>query len=444
MGTNFIIKEALRTILSEFYETGVPEDVIPRANEYAEVRGHATVIVGMRRTGKTYFAYARMRELLAQGIPLSRLVYINFDDARLAGITVHDLRFVQDVHAELFPEAASETCWYFMDELQDIKGWELFARRLIDSNRIRLCLTGSSAKLLSKEVATSMRGRSLQLEIFPLSFREWLTFSGTLCEIPRFIDTTVNRGRLQAACRHYMRIGGFPGVQQLDDKTRIRILQEYAQSVVYRDVVERHEIPSVQSLLYVRQYLLHNFSRCISVRAIAGVLKQLGLPSNREALADYISYFQDAYFAFGVSRRTDSLAVKRVNPNKCYLIDTGLIAALKPKNDAEKGWLLENAVFLELRRGFNKIEYYLTKNGREIDFIVRDEVTKDERLIQVCSDLSEGETERRELLAMREAKAETGISDCVIVTDGEERETEDGIKIVPAWKWLLNEGTRNC
>ena len=438
--SNPIMKEAIRTILSEFYDNGIPDDVVLRDSEFAEIRGHATVILGMRRTGKTYFAYARMRELLGQGIPLERIVYVNFDDARLAGMTVHDLRYVQDVHAELCPAAAAETCWYFLDELQDIKDWELFARQLIDSNRVRLCLTGSSAKLLAKEVATSMRGRSLQLEIFPLSFREWLVFSGTVRKIPRYVDTTANRGLLRKAFSEYMRVGGFPGVQHLDDKLRIRVLQEYMQSVVYRDVIERHEIANVQSLLYVKQYLLHNFARGISLRAISGVLKQLGLPSSREALADYVSYFQDAYFAFGVSRRTDSLAVKRANPDKCYLIDNGLIAALKPKNDAEKGWLLENVVFLGLRRGFSKIEYYITKSGREIDFVVRDEVTKAERLVQVCYDLSQAETERRELAALREARAETGIADCTIVVDDEERETEDGIRILPAWKWLLNEG----
>lgn len=177
----------------------------------------------------------------------------------------------------------------------------------------------------------------------------------------------------------------------------------------------------------------------VSARAVAGVLKQLALPSSREAIADYISYFQDAYFAFGVARRTDSFAVRRVNPDKCYLIDTGLIQAMKPRNDAEKGWLLENAVFLGLRRGFNRIEYYLTKTGREIDFIVTDEVTKDERLVQVCYDLSLPGTEARELAALREARKETGVTDCVIVTDDEERETDDGIRILPAWKWLLLE-----
>jgi len=433
------MKEAIKEILSEFYERGLPEGVVPREREFVEARDSATVVVGMRRTGKTYFAYARMQELLSQGIPLERMVYVNFDDVRLMGMTAKDLRYLCDVHLEMFPESADEDCWYFLDELQAIEGWELFARRLIDSHRVHLCLTGSSAKLLSREVATTMRGRSLEIEVFPLSFREWLTFTGTMCEIPRLLDAPANRAKLRKAYREYVRVGGFPGVQGLDDSTRLRILQEYANAVIYRDVAERYDVSSLSVLRYVMTYLLHNFSRNVSVRVVSGVLKQQGVHCRREALADYISCFQDAYFAFGVSRRTDSLAVKRVNPDKCYLIDTGLIQALKPKNDAEKGWLLENQVFLSLRRGFNKIEYYVTKSGREIDFIVRDEVTKAERLVQVCHDVCGAGTEQRELTAMREARSETGISNCVIVTDDEQRETEDGIGIVPVWKWLLIE-----
>lgn len=433
------MKDAIREILAEFYEQGLPAVIHTRGRSFMEMAGHATVILGMRRTGKTYFAFARMQELMGRGIPLERIVYVNFDDARLAGITVRDLHHVCDVHAEMFPEAASQQCWYFLDELQDVKGWELFARRLVDSPHVRLCLTGSSANLLSREVATSMRGRALEVEILPLSFQEFLVYNGYFSERPRLMDAPVVRGKLRNAYAEYMRRGGFPSVQGVDDQMRIRVLQEYADAVVFRDIVERHDVTSLPALRHVMQYLLHNFARNVSVRAIAGVLKQQGMCCRRETLSEYISYFQDAYFAFGVSRRTDSFAVKRANPDKCYLVDNGLIAALKPKNDAEKGWLLENAVFLGLRRGFNRIEYYLTKTGREIDFIVTDEVTKDERLVQVCYDLSLPGTEARELAALREARAETGVTDCVIVTDDEERETDDGIRILPAWKWLLVE-----
>ena len=178
---------------------------------------------------------------------------------------------------------------------------ERFARRLIDSHRIQLCLTGSSSRMLSQDIATEMRGRSAEVEIFPLSFTEFLSFNGVFPEPPALPDAM-----------------NFSA----DATTRIMMLQSYAEAVIYRDIIERHEVASVQALKYVLQYLLHNFARKISVRAISGVLRQLSLPSDREALSNYLSYYSDSYFAYPVPLRTDSLAVRRTNPDKYYLVDT--------------------------------------------------------------------------------------------------------------------------
>ena len=364
-------------------------------------------------------------------------MHVNFDDDRLAAMTVADLHWVVDLHAEMFPDAADERCYYFLDELQDVKGWERFARRLIDSHRVQLCLTGSSSKMLSEDIATEMRGRSAEVEIFPLSFSEFLTYNGIFQAPPTLPDAPRTRGRLRKALSDYMEVGGFPDVQGLDATSRIMMLQEYANAVVYRDIIERHDVPSVQSLKYVLQYLLHNFGRKVSVRAIAGVLKQLALPCDRESLGNYLSYFADSYFAYPVPLRTDSLAVRRTNPDKYYLVDTGMIGAMKAKNDAEKGFLLENAVFMALRRGFNKIEYYNTKKGEEVDFFVTDKTTGKTRLVQVSYEMADEKTRRREFAALIAARRETGIDDCMIVTWDEEGE-EDGVRIVPAWKWLLS------
>jgi hypothetical protein len=430
------MKEALREVLSQFYADGVPSDAVARSGSFPEVRNNATVVKGMRRTGKTYFTYLRMRELLAKGVPIERMVHVNFDDDRLAAVTAADLHWVVDLHAEMFPDATDRKCYYFLDELQDVKGWERFARRLIDSHRVQLCLTGSSSKMLSEDVATEMRGRSAEVEIFPLSFAEFLTYNGIFSTLPALPDAPRTRGRLRKALSDYMERGGFPDVQGLDVTSRIMMLQEYANAVVYRDIIERHDIPSVQSLKYVLQYLLHNFGRKVSVRAIAGVLKQLSLPCDRESLGNYLSYFADSYFAYPVPLRTDSLAVRRTNPDKYYIVDTGMIGAMKTKNDAEKGFLLENAVFMSLRRGFNKVEYYNTRKGEEVDFFVTDRTTGNQRLVQVSYSMDDERTRGREFSALVSARRETGIGDCTIVTWDEEGE-EDGVRIVPAWKWLL-------
>ena len=435
------MKEALREVMFQFYADGVPSDAIPRSYRFPIVRNNATIIKGMRRTGKTYFTYLRMSELLASGVPMERIVHVNFDDDRLAPMTAADLHWLVDLHAEMFPDAADNVCHYFLDELQNIDGWERFARRLVDSHRVQLCLTGSSSKMLSSDIATQMRGRSVDVELFPLSFPEYLSFNGIAKTPVATPDAPRIRGRLKKALADYLETGGFPDVQGVDSTTRIRMLQDYANAVVYRDIVERHDVPSVQSLKYTLQYLLHNFARKVSVRAMAGVLRQLSLPCDRESLGAYLSYYADSYFAYPVSLRTDSLAVRRTNPDKYYLVDTGMIGALKAKNDAERGFLLENAVFLALRRGFNKIEYYNTRKGEEVDFFVTDKVSKRERLVQVSLDMSERKTRGRELSALVDARRETGINDCTIITWEEEGE-EDGIRIVPAWKWLLHQDDR--
>lgn len=430
------MKSRLRAVLSQFYSDGIPSGLVGRARTFSEVRNNATVVKGMRRTGKTCFTYLRMKELLDSGVPLERLVHVNFDDDRLAGLAADDLRLLVDLHAEMFPSAADERCYYFLDEIQNVRGWERFARRLIDSHRVHLCLTGSSSRMLSSDIATEMRGRSVEVEIFPLSFAEYLTYNGIFPELPTLVDAPRVSGKLRKAFADYLVCGGFPDAQGLATAPRIQLLQGYLDAVVYRDILERHDVANVQAFRYALQYLLQNFARKVSVRAMSGVLKQLAIPHDRTALSAYLDYFADAYFAYPVPLRTDSLAVRRTNPDKYYLVDTGMIGALRVQNDEERGFLLENAVFVQLRRGFNKIEFYNTRKGGEVDFFVTDRATQATRLVQVASEMSRPEMKAREFASLREARQETGVEDCMIVTQDDEFE-EDGIRVVPAWKWFL-------
>ncbi len=431
------MKTALAEVMREFYEFGVPDDVRNRDVEYLEKRNAATVVVGMRRAGKTYVTYQKMRDIVASGIPLSRIVHVNFDDDRLRGVGLEQLRLIGDIHAEMYPEASNEKCWYFLDELQEIEGWEMYARRLLDSRLVQLCLTGSSSKLLSSEIATQMRGRSLDVEVFPLSFKEYLLFNGIVKSLPGSPYSSRTAGLLRNAMGRYIDEGGFPDVQGEPYRIRVKMLQEYVDAVLYRDIIERHEVSSTQALRYTLDYILSNFAHKVSTRAIANALKQLGVSSNRECIADYLEWMEQAYLIYRVSLHSDSVAVRRMNPDKFYLVDTGLARAATPKNDASNGWFLENLVFMSLRRGDNKIEYYNTERGEEVDFLVTGRLTKRRRLSQVALDISSEETLRRELKAITAAGRETGISDLTIVTVDDERET-DGVRIVPVWKWNLN------
>ena len=226
-------------------------------------------------------------------------------------------------------------------------------------------------------------------------------------------------------------------MQGMPEAARNATLQDYLHAVVYRDVLQRHKVVSVQSLLYTLDYLVHNYARRISVHAISGVLRNLAYPSRREDVADYVSYFKDAYLVYPVSVLSDSLAVKRVNPDKYYVVDTGLISAVAPKIDAERGWRLENLVYMALRRGMRKVHYFTLPDNREVDFHVYDQLTGRYSLIQVAWDISDDATFRRELSALREAKAATGIEDCVVVTWDTEADFGDGIRAVPVWQWCL-------
>ena len=390
------MREELMSVMREFYHDGIPDGVVSRDVEYAEKLRAATVVKGMRRTGKTFLTYGRMKRLADDGIPLGRIVHVNFEDERLSGMTMDELRLIGEVHAELYPEFADGKTWYF----------------------------------------TQMRGRSIPIEVFPLSFPEYLRFNGVFKKIPRAGFTAREKGVLRRAMSDYMERGGFPDVQDVSDGMRASMLQGYVDAVLYRDIIERHAVPSVQALKYTLEYLFHNYARKASTRSVSGVLKNLSLPANRESIADYLDWFKDAYLAYSVSVRSDSLAVKRVNPDKYYLVDPGLIRAMCVKNDAERGWMLENVVFMALRRKAGKISYLVNGDGTEVDFHVHDKVSHKESLVQVSYAMSDAATFDREMNALKLARDKTGIRDCTIVTWDDEGES-DGIRIVPAWKWLL-------
>ncbi|MBP5673363.1 MAG: ATP-binding protein [Lentisphaeria bacterium] len=436
------MKKALEEILGDFYEHGVQRDVRTRSTSILEKEHSVSVVTGMRRTGKTYLTYQRMQELLDKGIPLERIVHVSFDDERLGRMTVNDLHLVNDLHAAFYPDAARQKCWYFLDELQNIEGWELYVRRLLDTPQIQVCLTGSSSRLLSSEISTQLRGRSLETELFPLSFAEFLTYNNIFDKLPSAPYSSRTVGRLKNAMGHYLEEGGFPDVQGTTDRIRIQMLQGYVQSVLYRDVLERHEVPSVQALQYTLDYLLYNYARKASTRAISGALKFNGVSSDREAIGDYLRYFKEAYLVYPVSLRTESQTIKNANPDKFYIVDMGLIRAMQPRNDAERGWLMENLVFLSLRRGFQKIEYYNCKEGGEIDFYVTDKLTHGERLVQVCWEMADKVTFNREFSAIKAAMKETGIQDATIVTWDDDECLLDDVRVVPVWKWVLEEANR--
>ena len=432
-----LLKNTLRELFSDFYETALPE-MTRRQVAIPEVAGCATVVLGMRRTGKTFLLYQRMKDLLDFGVAKDRMLHVNFEDDRLLGMTLEDLRHVPDVYYQMFPENRDKLCYFFFDEIQNISHWESFVRRMVDTPNVQVYLSGSSAKLLSREVATAMRGRSVEIENFPLSFDEFLIHHGYFETLPRNISSA-SRSKLQNAVEKFFTIGGMPAVQNVPDTLRASMLQGYVNTVIYRDVIERHGIANSQALKFTMQMVFNNPARQLSVRKIVDYLKNQQLTASREYIADYLDWLSDAYLLHKVGLHSESAMKRRVNPDKYYLNDVGIVRAMRIKHALDQGPLLENIVYLQLRRQGFQVEYVNTSDGSEVDFIAFHPMRNDYKLIQVCFDMSDPKTFEREVSALRKAAGSLGSKDCYVITWDDETSLPGNIQVMPIWKFLLSQ-----
>jgi predicted AAA+ superfamily ATPase len=291
--------------------------------------------------------------------------------------------------------------------------------------------------MLSREIATQMRGRALSWEMFPFSFREFLALKGMASDGP---FSTKNRLLVQKAFGEYWESGGFPEVCGLDRPLRIKIHQEYFHAMLFRDLIERHDVSHPRAVTDLAHWLVDNTASLYSVNSLTGYLKSLGHKAYKSAIADYLTWFEDAYFLFTVRIFDASLARANANPKKIYCIDHALVTSISSGILVNSGHLLENLVFVALRRATSDIFYFRTKGGREVDFLalMRD---RSRSLVQVCESMAEPSTRKREIAALTEAMTELKLPTATIVTRGEEEEIQTGsgkIAVVPAWRFLLS------
>ncbi|MFH1529245.1 MAG: ATP-binding protein, partial [Pseudomonadota bacterium] len=334
--------------------------------------------------------------------------------------------------------------YFYFDEIQNVPGWERFIRRLLDTMDAEIVITGSSARLLSRELATSLRGRSLATEIFPFSFREYLRHRGV--ETPGKYPADTARALLVNHLRSYLIEGGFPEVQGCDAALRTRILQDYLNVVILRDIVERHGVSMTGALRYLIRHLLNNVGAPFSVNRCYNDLRSQGFRVGKDTLHELLDHLHDAFLVFPIKIRSGSERARMVNPRKVYAVDTGLVRANSRSVTPDWGHLLENFVFLELRRRGVEIDYIRSSGGHEVDFIARTPDRRD-HLIQVCWSLGEPATRARELRALEEAMVEYGLERGTIVSFDEEEEIETGagrIDVVPAWRWAGEDGADDC
>lgn len=428
---------ALEAVVADALARPLPR-LTPRKVRLPGLPRKADVVTGMRRVGKTWLLFQLMQEAVAAGAPRESLLYLNFEDERLLPLSARDLQGILDAWGRRHPELLDRPRTLLLDEVQNVQGWERFVRRLLDEGGIRVVVTGSSARLLGREIATALRGRSLTTELFPFSFAEFVAHRGL--ELPsRWPPPAAVRVRLSGALREYLAIGGFPEVQELRPELRLRVLQEYVDMALLRDVVERHAIADVAPLRWLLRRFLRQPAGAFSVHRLHRDLVSQGYRVGKDTVHEHVARLEEAHLLHIVDLDARSERQRQVNPRKAYPADHSLATACSFQAGENIGHLLENVVCAQLLRQGARLGYVRTRGGREVDFLAR---WPDGRvgLIQVAAELAEPETRRRELLALEEAGRERRIPSRTIVTleDEEEARTPAGtVRIVPAWRWLL-------
>jgi len=424
-------KEQIKTIIRDFHLSD-RFNVKPRTLQPPLDTQKIITLIGVRRCGKTSILY-NMINVLAESIEKSRILFLNFEDERLE-LDVTELDLVLQGFRELYPEQNLKECYFFFDEIQNIPGWEKFVRRVYDTISQNIFITGSNSKLLSSEIATSLRGRTLSYEVYPLSFVEYLSFKNI--EVDLYSSQSL--AYIKALQRAFLKNGGFPETLFLEEQYRNRTLQEYFNVLLYKDLAERYAITNTVALKFFLKRVIASSTKQLSINKIYNELKSSGVKIGKNTLYDFLEYVQNIYLALVLHRYDTSLVNKELGEKKVYSIDIGLNNATEFKFSDDMGKALENAVFLALKRAHSDIYYYRDASG-ECDFVVN-ENSSIKQAIQVTYDMSDEATRNREIKGLLSACKKFKLSEGIIVTyDDEDEMVEDNIKIamIPFYKWNL-------
>lgn len=428
-------KEAFKRVIVE--SQSLRPELISREVRLPMDLQKVITLYGPRRSGKTYLFYQTMLELEKVGVPAKRILYVNFEDERILPFFKDDWEILLEAFFELCPENVGEKMYLFLDEAQEAPYWDKFVRRMSEKKEFRIFLTGSSSKLLSKEIATSLRGRTISFFLTPFSFREALSAKGI--KVPANVEYSQQRHLIKKEFSKYLKFGGFPETLEKEEPIKIRILQEYFELVFYRDIVERHKIRNYTLMKELMRYLVNNFASLFSIMGYYNLLKSSGQKIGKDTVCEYVSWLEDVNFVKFVQFYDYSVKRRTVNPKKIYCIDTGLITAVASQFSENKGRYLENAVYLELLRRGKEVFYWKDSAGREVDFLVA-ERGKPEQLIQATASIEDNKVKERELMPLLAAAERFRIDDCLILTDDQSVELSAGrlkIKVRPIWSWLL-------
>jgi len=429
------MKEVLKTIIRSFHTGKLPK-VIERDVRLPMNSGKVVSVVGPRRAGKTYLLFYQIISLIKKGVPLERILYINFEDERIE-LNQRSLDLVIQAYRELYPEFKLEECYFFFDEIQNVEGWEKFVRRVYDTITKNIFLTGSNSKLLGYEIATSLRGRTIRFELFPLNFREFLRFKGFEFDKHRDFYSPEKKAKLVKLFEEYMLFGGFPEVVFLDESIKVKTLQEYFEVMLYRDIVERYSVKDVKVLKYFLKRLAESAGRFFSVNRIYNELKSMGFRIGKDTLYSYLEYAEASYVVKLLKKHYRSVAKAEIGEKKVYLIDTGILNSIRLFEKQSYGVLLENLIFREFLPFVKSMTVF--KERKECDFVLDDKVA-----LQVCFDPTDSITLHREIEGLKEACQYFGLKVGYIISyDTKEEIIKNHLKIyiLPAYEVLLEPET---
>lgn len=391
-------------------------------------------IVGARRSGKTFLLYYLIDQLKKQHIPDENIVFINFEDERL-NLKQSDLDLILQSYQELFPDTAMEETYFFFDEIQNVDGWEKFIRRVYDTKSRNIFITGSNSKLLSTEIATELRGRTVSYSIFPYSFSEFVkTQNG-----PDNLNTQAKRSKLIHLSEKFLFEGGFPELTRFEGPFKIKILQEYFNVMIYRDIIERYSVSNPEVLKFFIKKIFSAVTGPLSVNKSYNDLKSMGYKISNKYLYEYLEYCNAVFLTQSISKYDFSEIKQSKSDKKVYIIDNGLLNAIDFGVSENRGKLLENMVATEFLKQNKNLFYF--KDGTECDFIVQEKNHSNLSAIQVSLSLQNDTTRSREIKGLVNACNHLKIKNGTIITFDEEetiKESTCTIDVIPFYKYFLS------
>lgn len=414
-------KELLKRLILEYQQLVTRIELVPRGIVLSDELNY--VLVGLRRVGKSYLLYQHVQHLIDKGHSPEEILYFNFEDDRLGGFTLQDLDLLKVCYEELYAHKPI----FFLDEIQNVQGWEHFARRLADQ-KYRVYLTGSNAKMLSMEIAGTLGGRYMIQRVFPYSFREYLTASGV--QLPVNWQYAPIRSEVARLFEVYFRYGGLPEVQPVEPLMKRQWLNNLYSKIFFGDILARFNIRNVIALKTLVKKLAESVKQPSSYNRLANIVSSVGKKTRVETIADYLEYIEESCLIFSIENYAGKI-VDKVTNKKYYFMDNGLLNLFL--FDPETS-LLENLVAIALHSQYENVCFY--NDHIEVDFYLWEQGTA----IQVSYSLADDETCKREVNALCKMAERCDVKQMLIITKNEKETIETSghtIHVLPIWEWLL-------